>query len=144
MGADTITEHPPMTEITKGHCLCGQTSFTFTGEPTWVINCHCESCRRNCSAPYTTFVGVPRVKAETKGWYLRAYKSSEGVKRWFCRHCGSPIAYDAKQDSNDIHFYLSALEDPEKYRPSAHLFTDEQLSWVHLDDGLVRHPKLPK
>ena len=78
-----------------------------------------------------------------KGWYLRAYKSSEGVKRWFCRHCGTPMAYDAKQDEQNIHYYVNSLENPEQYQPSAHLFTEEQLSWVHLADELPKHPKLP-
>ena len=132
-----------MSDVTKGHCLCGQTTFTFTGEPTWVVNCHCESCRRNCSAPYTTFIGVPRENTEMKGWYLRAYKSSDGVKRWFCRHCGTPMAYDAKSDEKNIHYYVNALENPEQFQPSAHLFTEEQLSWVHLADDLPKHPKLP-
>ncbi|MDP6968800.1 MAG: GFA family protein [Gammaproteobacteria bacterium] len=127
-----------MAKITKGHCLCGQTTFAFAGEPVWVAHCHCDSCRRNCSAPFTTFIGVPRAMAEMKGWYLRAYQSSAGVKRWFCRHCGSPVAYDAKVDDN-LHFYLSALEDPQQYQPNAHVFTAEQLSWVHLDDKLPKH-----
>ncbi len=132
-----------MTDITKGHCLCGQTQIQFSGDPAWVVHCHCESCRRNCSAPYTTFVGVSRNQAEMKGWYLRAYKSSEGVKRWFCRHCGSPVAYDAKADSEHIHFYLSTLQNPQQFTPTAHVYIEEQLSWVHLGDDLPKHLKLP-
>ena len=32
--------------VTKGHCQCRDIEYEFTGEPKWVMHCHCESCRR--------------------------------------------------------------------------------------------------
>ena len=44
--------------VTKGHCQCRAIEYEFTGEPRWVMHCHCESCRRAVSSPVATYVGV--------------------------------------------------------------------------------------
>ena len=44
--------------MTRGHCLCGQVTFEFTGSPLWCGHCHCESCRRATASPFTTWIGV--------------------------------------------------------------------------------------
>ena len=44
--------------VTKGHCQCGTIEYEFTGEPKWVMHCHCESCRRAVSSAVATYVGV--------------------------------------------------------------------------------------
>ena len=44
--------------VTKGRCLCGRVSFEYHGPEIWRGHCHCESCRRNTSSPFTTWFGV--------------------------------------------------------------------------------------
>ena len=44
--------------VTRGHCQCRSIEYEFTGEPKWVMHCHCESCRRAVSSPVATYVGV--------------------------------------------------------------------------------------
>ena len=44
---------------TTGHCLCGAVAYEFDGPENWTGYCHCESCRRNCSAPVTAFFAIP-------------------------------------------------------------------------------------
>ena len=44
--------------VTKGHCQCRNIEYEFTGEPKWVMHCHCESCRRAVSSAVATYVGV--------------------------------------------------------------------------------------
>ncbi|TMV42893.1 hypothetical protein FGG78_41695, partial [Thioclava sp. BHET1] len=41
-----------------GHCLCGAVRFDSWEAPLWQGHCHCESCRRACAAPFTSFFGV--------------------------------------------------------------------------------------
>ena len=51
-----------MNEVGDGkrrRCLCGAVSFEFSGAENWRAHCHCESCRRNTSSPFTTWFGVP-------------------------------------------------------------------------------------
>jgi hypothetical protein len=44
--------------VTKGRCLCGRVSFEYQGPEIWRDHCHCESCGRNTSSPFTTWFGV--------------------------------------------------------------------------------------
>ncbi|MGI9406729.1 MAG: GFA family protein [Hyphomicrobiaceae bacterium] len=124
---------------TTGRCLCGEVTYSFTGQPSGVDYCHCDSCRRNCSAPVTAFVEVPRENFSFTGETPKIYESSPGIRRLFCGNCGAPVAYDADWDKTDIHLYLAAFDDPEAFAPAAHVFAGEQLSWFETSDRLPRY-----
>jgi len=123
---------------TTGRCLCGGVTYAFDGPPSGVDYCHCDSCRRNCSAPVTAFVEVPRGKFRFTGTQPKAYESSPGIRRLFCDKCGSPVAYDGDWDANDIHLYLATLDNPESFTPTHHVFAKERLPWFDVDDDLPR------
>ena len=127
--------------VTKGHCLCGDVSFEFSGPTNWRAHCHCESCRRNCSAPFTTFFGVPRTAHRWTGRQPQVYCSSPGVERSFCPSCGTPMSYESTRDPDEIHLYAASLEHPESFAPQYHDHCAEQLPWIQLGDGLPRHAR---
>ena len=68
----------------SGRCLCGAVTYSFEGAPRWQAYCHCESCRRTCSAPVTAFFGVDRGAFRWTGAQPAVYASSPGVRRLFC------------------------------------------------------------
>lgn len=103
------------------------------------MHCHCESCRRQCSAPFTTFVGVKDGRWRWTGEEPAVFASSPGVRRSFCAACGTPMAYAADRWPGEIHFYAASLDDPNAVEPTAHVHATERLRWVRLDDGLPRH-----
>ena len=125
---------------TGGRCLCGAVTYSFEGRPHWSAYCHCESCRRACSAPVAAFFGVDRRNFHWTGVAPAAYASSPGVRRLFCGRCGTPMAYDADRDARNIHLYAASLDDPQAYRPTAHVFAAERLPWFEVADDLPRHP----
>lgn len=122
----------------QGHCLCGRVTFAIEGEPKWQAHCHCESCRRACSAPFTTFVGVADGQWRWTGAVPQLFASSPGVRRWFCSTCGSQMAFQGDRWPDETHFYAAALEDPGRAQPQAHVNWAEHLPWVHLSDGLPK------
>ncbi len=124
----------------RGHCLCGQVSFTYEGPEKWRGHCHCESCRRNTASPFTTFFGVPRSAFRYTGKQPKVYHSSPGVRRSFCDACGTPIAYESDAFPDEIHFFAAALEDSSDFKPEFHVFTAEKVPWVELGDSLPKHP----
>ncbi len=129
--------------IKYGKCLCGETTFEYTGPENWCGHCHCESCRRNTSSPFTTFIGVPREVCRFTGKTPATYHSSPGVSRLFCSHCGSPIAYDSDRYPSEIHFYVACMENPDPYVPQLHVHCNEQLPWIKIADDLPRYPGVP-
>ena len=122
----------------EGHCLCGAARYRVTGEPLWVGHCHCESCRRAASAAFMTFAGFPRQKFTVLAGEPAVYRSSPGVERRFCRNCGSPLTYEGERWPTETHILVCSLDDPGALQPTFHTHTAEQLSWVHLGDGLPR------
>jgi hypothetical protein len=123
---------------TSGRCLCGAVTYEYDGERRWSAYCHCESCRRNCSAPVTAFFGVDRGEFRWTGAAPAAFESSRGVRRLFCARCGTPMAYDADRDARNIHLYAASLDDPADYCPTAHVFAAERLPWFDVADDLAR------
>jgi predicted N-acetyltransferase YhbS len=120
----------------SGHCLCGAVRFAFDGEPNWQAHCHCESCRRNCAAPFTSYFGISHGKWRWTGGRPATYSSSPGVTRHFCANCGTPMAYQSDEFAHELHFYAATLDDPAPYQPTLHVHWNEHLRWVALDDGL--------
>lgn len=126
---------------TTGRCLCGAVTYSFTRPVNWAGHCHCESCRRQTASPMTSFLGVPNAAFNWTGKPPALYESSPGVRRQFCPTCGTPMSYAADRFGDEIHLYAATLDDPTAYKPSFHVFTSEQLPWLHISDGLTRHAK---
>ena len=113
---------------THGHCLCGAIRYAF--DPVGVLwrgHCHCESCRRATSSPFTTWFSVRNSAWRWTGAAPEIYRSSPGVRRYFCPTCGTPMAY------------ASSLEHPADFAPASHVHVAEKLPWIHLNDPLPRH-----
>jgi hypothetical protein len=124
------------TDTTKGHCLCGDIRFEYRGSPIETMHCHCESCRRHTSSPLASFVIVDKGNFRyTRGTPV-AYASSPGVERTHCGRCGSPIAYENK---DEFALYACTLEDPTGVVPTFHSWTAEQMPWLEIADVLPRY-----
>ncbi len=122
----------------KGHCLCGQVGWQYSGVETWACYCHCKDCTRNCAAPVTAFIGVELKSFEWINGEPRFYSSTAGVNRYFCEHCGTPMAFQAERYSGEIHLYAATLENPEEFKPEFHVHTAKQLPWLELADDLPK------
>ncbi len=129
---------PPGQPLGSGRCLCGAVRFATSAAPLWQVHCHCESCRRNCAAPFTSFFGIADGAWRWTGAAPAEYASSPGVTRLFCATCGTPMAYRSTAFPAEMHFYAATLDDPAPYAPTGHVHWADHLSWVHLADSLPR------
>jgi len=126
---------------TLGRCLCGDVTYEYSGPRNWPGHCHCDSCRRNCASPMVSYFGVPRTAYRFTGAAPAVFESSPGVRRLFCSHCGTQMAYDADRFKHEIHFYAASLIEPENYEPEFHVHYGEQLSWLTVTDDLPKYDK---
>ena len=120
----------------RGHCLCGSVSFEVDPPVGACVTCHCESCRRQCSAPMTVYIGVADGAWRWTGAAPKVFNSSPGVERTFCANCGSPISFRSRKMSDVMHFFAAAMEEPETLAPTLHVAIEEKLPWLKLVDGL--------
>ncbi len=125
---------PPIT----GRCLCGDVRFAVAGAMRGRNHCHCDSCRRATSSPFTTWFTVARADLRWTGSALRAFASTPGVTRRFCGRCGSPLSDETEKRLDEIDLYAASLDDPSGFAPEFHSHWDERLPWVALADNLPR------
>ncbi|WP_338549218.1 GFA family protein [Roseovarius phycicola] len=121
-----------------GRCLCRSVRYEFDGEPGWVGYCHCDSCRRTTSSPTTVFMEVSQARFRWKSDPPAIYENTPGARRYFCKTCGSPMAFEADWYPGVIHLYPVSLEDPSMARPVEHVHAEERLPWFDVDDSLPR------
>ncbi len=118
---------------THGHCLCGAVRFSFDAAGALRRgHCHCESCRRATSSPFTTWLSV-----RSSAW--RWTGDEPGIYRSFCSTCGSPSACASIHRPGQTDFVAASLQDASDSAPEAHVHFAEKLPWIHLSDDLPRH-----
>ena len=109
--------------------------------PKGVYWCHCQSCRRHTGAPVSAYAGFEAAKVRFTQGTLTYFSSSPGVRRGFCAKCGSPLTYENEQVPDEVHVLAGALDEPNLARPTAHVFTEDQLAWFDSADQLPRYAK---
>ena len=125
-------------DIHLGFCLCGAIKFESDREPKWVAYCHCASCRRHTGSAVATFVGFDDAHFRFTAGTPAVYESSLKVWRSFCPACGSPISYRSARYPGEVHIYIGAMDRPERYVPTAHVYFAEHLPWFDTTDTCLR------
>ncbi len=128
--------------ILEGGCLCGDVRWRATGQPLYSYHCHCRMCQRVSGAAFTSGSTYPYDAVKWMGNAPGYFKSSEHAWRLFCQRCGSTIAWQWEDEK--ISLLAGSFDHPEHIEPSAHVFTENQLPWIKLDDKLPRHERYPK
>lgn len=128
-------------EPVAGACLCGALQFRIQLPTKWCAHCHCSYCRRSHGAGFVTWIGVelPQfdlISQRTLCWF----DSSPGASRGFCGVCGSSVLFKSLRWPGEIHIARACVPGPIDREPSAHVFTDSAVDWIHLGDDLPRRP----
>ena len=84
-----------MTDTHSGACMCGALTFVFHGQPKFVSECVCHSCRVAHGASVVAWVGVdePHFELLQGASKLAWYASSTDSERGFCRNCGTRVFF---------------------------------------------------
>ena len=127
----------------SGSCLCGAVTFEVQGELTPPDACHCNQCRK-ASGHYWASTDVPReavtIHGEDQiGWY----RSSEKVRRGFCRACGSSLFWDADGRAN-LAISMGAFDPPTDTRLEKHILVPDKGDYYDIGDGLPQQGRSPQ
>jgi hypothetical protein len=125
----------------EGGCFCGAIRFEATGDAVTVAHCHCLHCRRTSGAAFVTWSEFPSDHFTFTKGSPSSFSSRPGVTRQFCGKCGSPLTWQRDDATSSIDVITCCFDDPSTFDPQTHIFVDRLLPWVHLDDGLPRHPR---
>ncbi|MFT5115160.1 MAG: hypothetical protein ACI8P9_004504 [Parasphingorhabdus sp.] len=120
-----------------GGCLCGAIRYEIKGAPEWSSHCHCRSCQKATGAAFTTWAGTDSKNFSVTNGEIAICNTSAGVERGFCSKCGTSLTYVAEAGwPGQVGILAPTLDQPEVVSPAIHIYTDHQLPWVKLNDGL--------
>jgi len=131
----------PTLDPMRGGCFCGAVRYEATGKPREVSHCHCSTCRRAAGAPLVTWATYPRDAFRWTKGTPAALHSSPPVTRSFCSACGTALAFYTTDEATWIDVTVASMDDAALLPPADHIWHDERLPWLMLDDDLPRWPR---
>ncbi|HSS63211.1 MAG TPA: GFA family protein [Gammaproteobacteria bacterium] len=124
-----------------GGCQCGALRYRIAGPVEAVTHCHCTMCRRTSGAVVVTWltVAVPSFTF-TRGTPAR-YRSSAHAERAFCPVCGCQITFVSSRFPEAVDVTVGSLDDPDRTPADHQIWTENRISWLHLDEDLPAFPQ---
>jgi hypothetical protein len=121
-----------------GSCLCGAVTFRVEGELKAPDGCHCTMCRKSSGHFYAS-TDIPRDRVTIEGGdNVSWYRSSEKVRRGFCKTCGSPMFFDPIY-RDWIGLSMGAFDKPTGTHLEMHIFVADKGDYYEIADGLQQN-----
>lgn len=136
-----------MTEPYTGGCACGAIRYECNAMPMFTWICHCRECQRSTGgggAVNAVFAasGVLFTRGQPK-FHDSTGSSGQKTHRGFCPECGSPIAAKADLFPQILGISAASLDDPERLRLVANIWTSSAQPWDYFAPTLARFETTP-
>jgi len=123
-----------------GGCACGAVRYRVSGDLRPVVACHCSQCRK-AFTNYGAFTAARREglaidNEDAVTWF----DSSPGVRRGFCRRCGSALFWDNAGNSFTS-IAAGTLDQPSGLKQVRHIFVADKADFYEIGDGLEQLPQ---
>ncbi len=121
-----------MAKTYSGACMCGAVKFSFPGQPKFVAECVCESCRRAHGASSVCWTGVEtaRFQLDEGSAALEWYRSSADAERGFCKSCGTRLFFRSSKWPGETHMAVACMQEPHDLAADKVSFKEELPAWT--------------
>jgi len=116
--------------MVQGGCFCGALRYEVDPVGSAVVNCHCSMCRKTSGAPFVTWILLARDRFALIAGTPAELASSDHGRRWFCRDCGTPIAFLSSKRPDKLDVTACTLDDPAECPPTEDVYEETRLAWV--------------
>jgi glutathione S-transferase len=128
-----------------GGCACGEVRYRLTSDPIVVHCCHCRSCQRESGTAFALngvieadrverVIGMPE-RVDTPS------ASGKGQPVFRCPSCKVALwSHYAGAGEKACFIRVGTLDEPDKFPPDVHIFTDSKQPWVVLPEGAESFP----
>ncbi len=120
-----------------GGCLCGAVRYEVAGSLSDVVACHCGQCRRT-TGHFLAAAAARRADLSAKG-PVEWFESSPGVRRGFCRVCGSSLFWERSAEDR-VWILAGSLDAPTGLRLKGHVQVAFKGDYYEIEDGLPQAP----
>ena len=124
-----------MSDLMRGHCLCGAVEITIEAPAHEIEICQCSMCRRWSGAIYTAQTGKSvTIEGEDEA---SVYRSSDWAERVFCGTCGSHLWFRFLPTGNRS-FSAGLFDAASSHTIEKEIFVDEAADWCRIQGD---HPR---
>ncbi|WP_245559348.1 GFA family protein [Novosphingopyxis baekryungensis] len=121
-----------------GGCQCGAVRFRIKGELEEASICHCRMCQKATGGLFGAYVGAPFDAVIWSRGHPRYFRSSNKVRRGFCKDCGTPLTFEYGE--GHISFALGAMDKPPVLNLTEQLASPDRIADFEALRGLPEHP----
>lgn len=130
----------------SGRCLCGSVSYKVSSDPSFVLNCHCEDCRRSTGSVYGTNVFVDEDKVQITGevsLYVHTADSGNEMTKRFCPNCGTLLFGNSSGRQNSVSIRAGTIDQFDLIKPQMNVFVAKKIESTPINDSLPRSEGMP-
>ncbi|MBS3649556.1 GFA family protein [Pseudaminobacter sp. 19-2017] len=135
-----------MTRAYTGGCACGAIRYESAAEPIMTNDCQCRQCQKDSGTGHASYLVFPRAAVEVHG-EAKSFDFTGDLgtvkSRAFCPTCGTPVYMLFPQMPDIFVARAGTLDEPERYRPQAVLWTDAAQDWDRIDPSLKTFARMP-
>lgn len=135
-GEQSVDKVLPLT----GGCVCGSVRYTASATPFAADYCHCDTCRRSSGAPVSAWMDFKTEQVTIEG-QIDEFQSSENIYRGFCPKCGTRLTFRHVDYPQYTTLTVSSLDNPNSVSPTYHIYTEESVDWLDINDNLPRYER---
>ena len=130
----------------SGKCLCGRVSYKVSVDPNFILNCHCEDCRRSTGAVFGTNVFVAEDKVQITGElssYSHTADSGNTMTKRFCPKCGTLLFGNSSGRQNSVSIRAGTIDQFDLIEPQMNLFVAKKIKSTPINDSLPCSDAMP-
>ena len=130
----------------EGHCTCGAVRYRMTDTPWFVHCCHCRWCQRETGSAFVINAMIEADRVELVQGDVVVVRtpsaSGNGQKIARCPTCHVALWSHYAGAGDAVSFVrVGTLDDPDRFPPDIHIFTDSKQPWVLLPQGAPAMPE---
>ncbi|WP_022729239.1 GFA family protein [Fodinicurvata sediminis] len=125
----------------EGGCTCGRVRYRMTALPLFVHGCHCRWCQRETGSALainalieSTHLELQAARPEPK---VTPSESGKGQRILRCPDCRVALwSHYAGAGEKVAFLRVGTLDDPDRFPPDIHIYTESKQPWLPLPDGV--------
>jgi hypothetical protein len=125
-------------------CCCGGLTAIVTGEPEWVVACHCRECQRRTGSVLGVGAYFLKTQVQTTGKrkiFIREGQAGRHLRFSFCPTCGGTVLWELDLRPDHLGIAVGALNDPSFPAPTRSVWEDSRHEWIEFGHELARHSR---
>jgi hypothetical protein len=125
-------------ETIDGGCTCGHVRYRMHSRPMFVHCCHCRWCQRETGSAFVLNALIEADRVELLRGEVEIVdtpsESGKGQQISRCPECHVAVWSNYAGAGRLVHFVrVGTLDDPDRFPPDVHIFTESRQPWIHLE-----------